>query len=215
MSGQILLFDRIEFLTIKVEANEGEFSRDEIFPQLQFDAERLEILTKSDLIYPQDQIDDPCYFMLVYGVKISDTESKKANLPYTIEVEVAGYFRYVGGDEFTGVDRFRAVRFSGYQILYGSIREMVCNLTARSRHGLWHLPARNFGRIAEKRAKEDESIRQAELEKRSVATPTVDNSNKQLVGKRTSGKRSQIKMKKTTPVPTDVVNINDLPPTSI
>lgn len=215
MTGQILLFDRIEFLSVKVEANEGEFSRNEIFPQLQVDAERLEILTKSDLIYPQDQIDDPCYFMLVYGVKISGDESTKPRLPYNFEVEAAGYFRYVGGNEFMGEDRFRAVRFSGYQILYGAIREMVSNLTARSRHGLWHLPARNFGRIAEKRAKEDESLRQAELAKRSSTFSAAEATNKQLVAKNSSGKTRQIKIKEVTSVPSDVSEAHNLPPASV
>jgi preprotein translocase subunit SecB len=94
--------------------------------------------------------------------------------PYEIEVEAVGYFRYVGGDEFKGVDRFRAVRFSGYQILHGAIREMVSNLTARARHGLWHLPARNFGDIAKTQAEEDEERRQ-KLHSAMQTTSAIEN----------------------------------------
>lgn len=146
MSAQILLLDRVEFSTIKIEANAGEYSQDDNFPQLATNQEEIEVLTRSDLIYPPDQVHDPRHFVLTYGVKIEKGEDKDQQLvPYDIEIEAAGYFRYVGGDEFKEERRFRAVRFSGYQILYGAIREMVSNLTARGRHGLWHLPARNFG----------------------------------------------------------------------
>lgn len=165
MSTQILLLDRVEFSTIRVKAGSGDFSQDENFPQLAVEPENVHFLTRSDLIYPPEQIEDPRHFVLTYGVKIArkDGDEKDA-LPYEIEIEASGYFRYVGGEEFKEERRFRAVRFSGYQILYGAIREMVCNLTARSRHGLWHLPARNFGAIAEARANEDEAERKKALE---------------------------------------------------
>jgi len=160
MSAQILLFDRVEFLTVKIEANKGEFPLDSSFPQLEIDTEKFELLTRSDLVYPDDQANDPRLFMLTYGLKISKGEiGDQRRVPYDIEIEATGYFRYIGGEEFKEERRFRAVRFSGYQILYGAIREMVSNVTARSRHGLWHLPARTFNAIAEARAIEDETER--------------------------------------------------------
>lgn len=168
MASQILLLDRVEFTKISVEANIGKFPMNSIFPQLLENSDQLDVLTRSDLIYSHETIEDPRHFVLVYGVKIASSKTKETKLPYEIEVETAGYFRYIGGDEFKDERRFRAVRFSGYQILYGAIREMVSNLTARSRHGLWHLPARNFGTIAESRAKEDEAKRQKILAARSL-----------------------------------------------
>lgn len=168
MSNQILLLDRIEFLKINVEAQSGKYPLDRTFPQLVIDPEKIDVLTRSDLIYPPEQLDDPRVFVLIYGVKIGGDSKGDFPLPYAIEIEAAGYFRYVGGEEFTGEHRFRAVRFSGYQILYGAIREMASNLTARGRHGLWHMPARNFGRVAEARAKEDEARRQAALAGRTT-----------------------------------------------
>jgi preprotein translocase subunit SecB len=168
MSSQILLLDRVEFIKINVEALSGKYPLDETFPQLVIDPDKVEVLTRSDLVYPQESIQDPRVFVLIYGVKIGGNAEDNSVLPYSIEIEAAGYFRYVGGDEFVGENRFRAVRFSGYQILYGAIREMVSSLTARGRHGLWHMPARNFGGIAQARAKEDEARRQAALADRST-----------------------------------------------
>jgi preprotein translocase subunit SecB len=167
MSNQILLLDRVEFVKINVEALPGKYALDENFPQIVNDPEKIKVLTRSELMYPPEQLDDPRVFVLLYGVKVEADSKSESVPPYAIEVEAAGYFRYVGGEEFSGEHRFRAVRFSGYQILYGAIREMVSNLTARGRHGLWHMPARNFGRIAEQRAKDDEVQRQSALAARS------------------------------------------------
>lgn len=166
MSAQMLALDRVEFDSIKIEANDGEFSRDEVFPQVSLELEKLPVQTRSDLFYPDDQVEDPCVFILTYGIRIGvDAEDSDLSLPYSLEIEAVGYFRYLGGDEFQGADRFRAVRFSGYQILYGAIREMVCNLTARGRHGLWHLPAKSFSELARSRSAEDEEIRQEKVKK--------------------------------------------------
>lgn len=160
MSAQLLLLDRIEFSTIKVEsAKNGEFERSSDFPQLEFDFEKADFLTRSSLSYPPEEAEDPRHFSLRYGVKIDEADQKEFKTPYSIEVEVVGFFRYTGGEEFKGMDRFRAVRFSGYQILYGAIREMVCNLTARGRYGIWQLPARHFQGVAKIKAEEDEKRR--------------------------------------------------------
>lgn len=168
-SAQILLLDRVEFSVIKVESLHGEFPLDPGFPQLAIDPEKVNYLTRSELIFPEDQAVDPRHFALTYGVKVNrDDVPMDRGSPYEIEVEAVGYFRYVGGDEFKGVDRFRAVYFSGYQILHGAIREMVCNLTARGRHGLWHLPARSFGSIAKEHAERDEERRQQLLAQAAV-----------------------------------------------
>lgn len=171
MSSQILLLDRVEFGIIKVESRFGDFGQDASFAQLALEGDDIPFLTRSDLVYPPDQLDDPRYFMLTYGVKISQEHSPDQKLPYEVEVEATGFFRYVGGDEFKDERRFRAVRFSGYQILYGAIREMVSNLTARGKHGLWHLPARNFGGIAEVKANEDQARRQQAIADRDAAEP--------------------------------------------
>lgn len=160
MSEQILLLDRVEFTKIKIETEESsDFRVGDPFPQIDFDFEDVRFLTRSDLWYPPSDAEDPRLFALTYGIKLDLDEQSGPVLPYSIEVEAVGFFRYVGDDEYRGVDRFRAVRFSGFQILYGAIREMVCNLTARGTHGLWQLPARRFNVAAAEFAAEDEKGR--------------------------------------------------------
>lgn len=160
MSTQKLLLDRLEFTNIRVITNQRSKSikRDKNFPQLDFDFDGVTFLTRSSLQYPPEEADDPRHFALTYGLKIDDEKNTRA-LPYEVEVEAIGFFRYLGDDEFKGADRFRAIRLSGYQILHGAIREMICNMTSRCSHGLWQLPARNFGEVARERAEQDESDR--------------------------------------------------------
>lgn len=165
MSQPLLLVERIEFEAVKVQANRGrQPETDDAFPQLKCDFEKIEVLVRSELDYPETEAQDPCHFRFLYGVKI-DRPSKKdaAEPPYRLEVEAVGFFRYVGGDAHTGVERFRAVRFTGYQILYGAIREMVANVTARGPNGLWHLPGRNFHGVAKAMAEKDEAKRAEKL----------------------------------------------------
>jgi hypothetical protein len=160
MNTQKLLLDRIEFDTVKIETVIGhKFDGNEVFPQLNFDFSKIDILTRSSLSYSDDELEDPRHFALRYGVKIDADQSHDLKVPYLIEIEATGYLRYTGDNEFVGEDRFRAVRFSGYQLLYGAIREMAANITARSRHGLLQLPARTFGVVAKNRSVEDEAER--------------------------------------------------------
>lgn len=194
MSPQILQLDRIEFLAIKVTANDGKHVQSKQFPQLECSVDDFSLLTRSDLFYPEEDAADPRFFVLAYGVKVSAKDQESADVPpYEIEVEVLGYFHYTGDEEFSGVDRFRAVRFSGYQILYGAIREMVSNLTARSRHGLWHLPARNFGAVAKARAEQDEQQRQQRLASQvpETAALQVGGEGREEPTKRAPRKRSK------------------------
>lgn len=170
MTAQKLLLDRVEFTTIKVatHVNGATFENDQAFPQLNFDFSKVAFATKSALGYPESEAEDPRYFSLTYGIRaIAEDQNEGIVLPYEIEIEAVGFFRYVGGEEFQGADRFRAVRFSGYQILYGAIREMVSNLTSRGRHGLWHLPSRTFQSIAKERAEQDEKERLEIIENRN------------------------------------------------
>lgn len=192
MSVQLLLLDRLEFSTIKIEVAKGEkFEMNADFPQIDFDFEKTVFLTRSKLSYPQEEAEDPRHFALQYGIKVDKGEKEEAKTPYYIEVEAIGYFRYTGGEEFLGEDRFRAVRFSGYQILYGSIREMVCNLTARARHGMWQLPARHFQSVAKTRAAEDEVQRLEYIRSKSIESEKVSPAVelKPVVKKRRSKKK--------------------------
>lgn len=167
MNPLLLLVERIEFEVVKVEASRSaEVKMHEAFPQLKCDFAKIEVLVRSQLDYPETEAADPTHFRFLYGIRAGKpTKSEMVAPPYCIEVEAVGYFRYVGGEAHVGVERFRAVRFTGYQILYGAIREMVANVTARGPNGLWHLPGRNFHGVAKVMAEKDEESRQAKLQR--------------------------------------------------
>lgn len=151
--------DRLEFQEVKIRANSKAKSVTESHvPQLRIDFEKYNLYHRSRIAFPDSEVDDPRHFAFTYGVKL---ESKADELmPYEIEVEAMALLNYKG-DELKGAERFRAVRLSGYQMLHGAIREMVANVTARSRHGLLQIPSRNFNGLAKREADEDEAGRVA------------------------------------------------------
>ena len=179
MNPLLLLVERIEFEVVKVEASRtAEIQMHESFPQLNCDFTKIEVLVRSQLDYPDSEAEDPTHFRFLYGVRAGKpTKSETVAPPYTIDMEAVGYFRYVGGDAHIGVERFRAVRFTGYQILYGAIREMVANVTARGPNGLWHLPGRNFHGVAKVMAEKDEEGRKAKLQRFKPASIALDKSS--------------------------------------
>lgn len=167
MNEPLLLVERIEFNAVKIEVSKSaQPQRDKVFPQLDVDFSKLEVLVRSQLHYPDQELEEPTHFKFVYGIKIGEPEeSGKISPPYCVEIEAVGFFRYIGNDAHVGVERFRAVRFTGYQILYGAMREMVANITARGPSGLWHLPGRNFTSVAKAMAEKDEEERLGEMGK--------------------------------------------------
>lgn len=176
MLSKDLLLDRLEFKTIKIDSNVNwEAPTTELtFPQLSIDPRKLKIQVRSGLAYPDNEIENPSTFIVEYGIAISNSQQKKENqIPYDIEVNASAWMTYEGGDLYQGADRFRAVRQSGFSILYGAIREMVCNLTARGHYGMWQLPAQNFSALAKKQAATDEAKRQEALAERRQP-PSID-----------------------------------------
>jgi len=176
MTSQLLL-DRLEFLTVNIRCNvKAEVARDEVFPQLNVDFENYNLLLRSGLQYDPQSANDPRHFALTYGIKLEPKKGENT-VPYEVEVDAVAFLRFEG-DEHVGQDRFRAVRMSGYQILHGAIREMVANVTSRSRHGTMQLPARNFNARAKADAESDEKLRLerlgaiVEVESTKLASPT-------------------------------------------
>lgn len=162
MNPTTLPMDRLEFLSVNVVACKGyERQQHGYFPQLDFTFdESVRIAQRSSL-----GIDDeanPRFFVLDFAIKLSRQDDVVKTLPYEVEVEARGYFRYTG-DLHDGVDRFRAVRLSGFSILYGAIRELVSTITGRSTYGVLQLPAMNFHSLAKTEAESDEKARQEAL----------------------------------------------------
>lgn len=195
MNPLLLLVERIEFEVVKVEASRSaEVQMHATFPQLKCDFTKIEVLVRSQLDYPDAEASDPTHFRFLYGVRAGKpTKSEMIAPPYCIEMEAVGYFSYVGGDAHVGVERFRAVRFTGYQILYGAIREMVANVTARGPNGLWHLPGRNFHGVAKVMAEKDEEGRKTKLQRIESASIAQDKStvDSPAIKRRPTGSRKR------------------------
>ena len=185
---QPLILDQLEFSKIHIDAlSDGEFKVGAFFPKIQYDFKESTLLTRTKLSYDEREADDPRAFVLRYGVKISkDSQKEGVVIPYEVEIEAVAYLQYTVVDNpLVGAERFRAIRFSGYQMLHGAIREMVSSLTARYRHGMWLLPARSLHSLAAKQANEDEEARQKVLERAKVNVKKQLSVKKQAVSRKT------------------------------
>lgn len=84
--------------------------------------------------------DDPEKYAVKLRIVIDNKEGKLA--PYEIDVEVAGLFTV---NRKTAIkDKEDLIVVNGCAVLYGSIRDLVLNLTTRSASGPLMLPTVNF-----------------------------------------------------------------------
>lgn len=165
MKAASLSVGKVEFVHVKVESNPdfiGDFS--DSLRQLDFNFDGVFFKRRTMLKFDRETSADPKEFIFGLNVRLSkeDGDEDSVELPYFIDVRAVAYLRYLS-DAKSGMELFRGVRATGYAILYGAIREMVSNLTARSTHGLWTLPAANFDQAAHEEAQRDEERRQAYL----------------------------------------------------
>lgn len=170
MKAASLSVEKVEFIHIKVETNtmfEGEFSSE--FRQLDFPFKGITFRRRMSLQYDREKPEDPKSFVFGLNVMLAEDseDPESVSLPYDIDVKAVVYMRYES-DQLAGMERFRAVRATGYSILYGAIREMVSNLTARAPHGMWSLPSANFNNASNDEAVRDEEKRQELIAKKSL-----------------------------------------------
>ncbi|WP_143066166.1 protein-export chaperone SecB [Burkholderia cepacia] len=85
-------------------------------------------------------------YALTMGIRLLGAEGKVA--PYRIDVKCVGYFNILTKAFPDEARRQDVVVVNGASMLYGTIREMVSNITARSWHGELLLPSMNFGNDA-------------------------------------------------------------------
>ncbi|MFI8607416.1 hypothetical protein ACIGFL_03555 [Pseudomonas sp. NPDC077649] len=191
MKAPLLSVDKIEFEKISVEANpefDGVFSSE--LKKVEFNYKGSRFFRSVGLSYPDDQLEDPKFFSFTLNLVLSQENQKsEIILPYSVDVKATAYMRY-NADKHKGADLFRAVRATGYAILYGSIREMISNLTARGPHGLWMLPAADFNSAAQDEAQQDEKDRQEGLAERQSIDDS-DEKNEKKPKKASSIKRSK------------------------
>lgn len=167
MKAPLLSVDKVEFEKISVEVNpefDGAYSSE--LKKIDFNYKGSRFFRSVSLSYPDDQLNDPRFFSFTFNLLLNQENQKtEIVLPYSIDVKATAYMRY-DGEKHKNVELFRAVRATGYAILYGSIREMISNLTARGPHGLWMLPAADFNSAAQEEAQRDEKDRQSCLAER-------------------------------------------------
>ncbi|WP_155634958.1 hypothetical protein [Burkholderia cepacia] len=165
MNPSSLTLERLEFSKIHVETNfDFQPSEDGVGPQLSFDFNGVNFRRKAVLRYPIEEAADPKHFYCMLGFKVAKEDQKDTVVPYELDLEVGAFFTYED-DAFKGADRFRAVRLSAYQMLYGAIREMVSNTTARLTYGMMQLPSADFRHASKVDSETDEKRRKERLTK--------------------------------------------------
>lgn len=81
---------------------------------------------------------------LIYGVKLRIAiENKEGKIaPYTLDVEVAGFFEIIG--KIPKEKREEMIIVNGCAVLYSAIRDQVMTISARCSQGVFILPTVNF-----------------------------------------------------------------------
>jgi len=86
-------------------------------------------------------VEDPQSYQLTLTIDIEQDPASTEKPHYTGSFEIVGFFAIA--PSFKG-DPDRLVQISGASLLYGAVREMVCNLTARGPWPILCLPTINF-----------------------------------------------------------------------
>lgn len=145
MKPSVVSLSRLEFNKFSVEIN-TDFSiesNDAPFPQIEYDFNNVSFELATDLVYPDEEINDPRHFTLMLSVDIlQESQDKGVKIPYSVSIGAFAYLYFKGKEE--GEQRFKIVRGTGYMMLYGAIRECIANFTGRSAYGVWFLPSPNF-----------------------------------------------------------------------
>lgn len=191
MRPSALTLERLEFSRIRVESNpDYPLPDDQSGQQLSFSFNGVNFRRTAQLRFPTDEAADPKHFFCKFGFRVAKEDQKDKVIPYEIDVEVVAFFTYLD-DSLKGADRFRGVRLTAYQMLYGALREMISNLTARSTFGMMQLPSADFREAARVDSEADEKRRQVRLSKleRSKASESADDVDATVAKKKPPRKR--------------------------
>ncbi len=86
-------------------------------------------------------VEDPQSYQVTLTIDLEQDPASKEKPYYSGSFEIVGFFAVA--PTFEG-DPDRLVQVSGASLLYGAVREMVCNLTARGPWPILCLPTLNF-----------------------------------------------------------------------
>ena len=78
-------------------------------------------------------------------LRISFGSAEATKFLYEAEIHVVGVVEIGGEMESERKEQIAAV--NGLSLLYGAVREMILNITARSIHGPWCIPSLNFTEV--------------------------------------------------------------------
>ncbi|MGC5809335.1 hypothetical protein [Ralstonia pseudosolanacearum] len=162
-----LSLNRLEFTEVYVETNEEFSAKNQNYaPQLDFNFRGAMFRTGSSLAFQNDELEDPKNFALNFELALEKKDQEKGFCPpYYFRFSVQAFLTLEKNVFDQTVEVFRAVRQTGYSMIYGAMREMLANITSRSSHGMLQLPTAQFQQQAKEEAEKDEARRIARLEK--------------------------------------------------
>lgn len=88
--------------------------------------------------------EDPLHFQLTLSTVFEDEPNAVSKPYYSGAIEVVGFFRV---SPLYKEDHLRLVHISGASLLYGAVRELLCNLTARGPWPMVTLPTMSFSPV--------------------------------------------------------------------
>lgn len=105
-----------------------------------FEFEQVMFKVKLDVGIIEDQRADPRDFLIQLGVTVDNVEGRAS--PYQFDIGAAGYFEM--SPKIAMPEREDLAVVNGAGLIYGAMREMVANITARCWPGMLVLPSMNF-----------------------------------------------------------------------
>lgn len=136
----------VSFRRVRVELDVARIPEDGSPPvDVSFDLDRVNIATHVSFS-DTDEAKEPGSLFLVLRVVIDNEVSEEDDVrysPYLVDIEAGAVVRALPGSEVLG-DIEDIVVVNGTSVLWSSIREQVCNLTARMPAGTLMLPTVNF-----------------------------------------------------------------------
>lgn len=126
------------FTKTRVETNElSEDINESLAPQFDFDGVKL--LVENTVGQQKNNTTD---FMVALRVAVLNEADAVKKAPYTFDIAVQGVFKLAA--DFECNDRRDLVRVNGSAMLYGAVRDMLQQITARSILGTLLLPTLHF-----------------------------------------------------------------------
>lgn len=129
---------QMAFTKTRVETFEDADGLGEIWAP-QFDFEGVNLLVENTVGQQENNTTD---FLVALRVAVLNETDAVKKAPYTFDIAVQGVFKLAA--DFTCEDRYDLVRVNGSAMLYGAIRDMLQQITARSMLGTLLLPTLHF-----------------------------------------------------------------------